>query len=51
VQTILATGERRKALTLAGAQRWASRGMIGAREVSVIYIESATDIEVITVYD
>lgn len=49
VRRLLATGARSKATTLIGAQRWESRGSIAGRTASVIYIEKATTIEVVTV--
>ncbi len=48
VRRVVATGTRSKTLTMAGAQRWESRGVIGKREMSVIYIEGATELLVVT---
>lgn len=49
VRFLLARGERSKATSLHGAQRWEAKGYVGGREAAVIFIETAYDYLIITV--
>lgn len=49
VRRLLATGAKGKATTVRGAQRWEASGKLGRRIASIIYIESASEILVVTV--
>lgn len=46
---LLAQGNRTKAPTLSGVQRWECVGYLGHHEASVIFIEDATTILIVTV--
>ncbi len=51
VRWLVAQGHRAPSLTAAGAQRWSCRGCPGGeREMEVIFIESAEQFTIITVY-
>lgn len=49
VRWLLAQGNRTKAPTLSGVQRWECVGYLGHHEASVIFIEDATTILIVTV--
>lgn len=48
VRFVLARGIREPATTLAGAQRWSRRAMVRGREMRVVFIETRTDIIIVT---
>ena len=49
VRWLLAKGDREKARTDAGAQRWLVRGYLGRHEAAVIFVEDAERYRIITV--
>lgn len=49
VRWLLAKGDRRKAETRGGEQRWESQGYLGKREALLVFFERAHEYEIITV--